>query len=315
MNPEKKDAKGGGVSPYRAITLSSGIKVELMHYTRGETIVSCLETETPVFGFGFCLSGFTRSRVSCFKDEFEIRGGQSAVYYFPEIKVRSQTSSKEGVWRMSVNVPDELLCEMVESDAQIFPLCVQKLAIRKTPDPFRIPGPITPRMRQLMTQMLHCPYQGIAAKYFVEAEIMELIACKLNEMAVSCGEQKSDKRPPLKKEDVDRLYLAKELLSANLENPLGLCELSRHVGMSRTKLINGFSQVFGTTPGACVRNLRLKRAKQMLFEQDKNLTQIALMVGYASSSHFSRAFRARYGVPPSKYAEMVRHGVSKSNRP
>jgi len=164
---------------------------------------------------------------------------------------------------------------------------------------------MTPGMRRLITQIFHCPYTGIAADYFVEAKIMELIACKLDELAGSSD--KSGRRRPcaLKKDDIDRLYFARDLLTADLENPPGLDQLSRQVGISRTKLINGFCHIFGTTPGAYIRDVRLKRARQMLCDQDKNLTEIALMVGYASSSHFSKAFSAHYGVPPSKYAHMT----------
>lgn len=305
MNFEKKDGIGRP-SLYQVITLSSGIMVELMRYTLGETIVSNLETEKPVFGFGFCASGVTRSRVSCFKNEFEIRGGQSAVYYFPEIKVRSQTSSNEGVWRMNVNIPHDILRQMVESDSKIFPPCVGRLALGKSFEPFRIPSRMTPRMRRLMTHILHCPYTGIAADYFAEAKIMELIACKLDDIAASSGKDRTQRLSALKKDDIDRLYFARDLLTSNIENPPGLSELARRVGISRTKLINGFCHIFGTTPGAYVRDIRLKQARLMLFEQDKNLTEIALMVGYASSSHFSKAFSAHYGVPPSKARDQMK---------
>jgi len=307
VNFEKKD--GIGQHPlYQVITLSSGIKVELMRYTLGETIVSNLETEKPVFGFGFCVRGFTRSRVSCFRNEFEIRDGQSAVYYFPEIKVRSQTSSKDGVWRMSVNIPDDILRQMVESDSKVFPPCIRQLALGNSFEPFRIPNRMTPRMRQLMTHIFHCPYTGIAADYFAEAKIMELIACKLNDLSASSGKNGPKRLSTLKKDDIDRIYFARDLLKSKVENPPGLSELSRRVGISRTKLINGFSHIFGTTPGAYVRDIRLKQARQMLLEQDKNLTEIALMVGYASSSHFSKAFSTYYGVPPSQYAGMAHNG-------
>lgn len=304
--------KGGQNQPplYRAMAISSGIKAELMHYTLGEAIVSKLETEKPVFGFGFCISGFTRSRISCFNKEFEIRGGQSAVYYFPEIKVWSQTSSKEAVWRMSVSIPSDVLREMIDSDSGLFPSCVKRLALGKSIEPFRITGKIKPRMRQLMMQILHCPYTGVAAAYFAEAKVMELIACKLDELSTSSGKKKSRGISSLKKDDIDRLYFARDLLNSRVENPPELCELARLVGISRTKLINGFGHIFGTTPGAYLRVIRLKRAKQLLLEKEKNLTEIALMVGYASSSHFSKVFSAYYGVPPSKYAGMNSKGCS-----
>ncbi|KIX10829.1 AraC family transcriptional regulator [Dethiosulfatarculus sandiegensis] len=160
---------------------------------------------------------------------------------------------------------------------------------------------MTPRMRQLMMQVLYCPLNGIAAAYFVEAKIMELIACKLDELEASSGKKTTGVLLSLKKDDVDRLHFARDLLKSRMENPPELSELARMVGISRTKLINGFSYLFGTTPAACLRDMRLKRARQLLFQREKSLTEIASIVGYASLSHFSKVFRAYYGVPPSRY--------------
>lgn len=289
-----------GSAMYKARSFASGIKAELMHYSLAESIISSLETTTPTFGFGFCMSGFTRSRISCLKNEFEIKGGESAVFYFPEIKVWSQTSSKEAVWRMTINIPEKILREMIETDYDSFPDKVKKFAFNNLREPFRIKDKITPQMRKLMMQILHCPYKGSAAAFFIEAKVMELIACKIHNLGKT-AENKIQKSGSLKKQDIERLYFVRELLNKAIEKPPELSDLSREAGISRTKLINGFNQVFGTTPAAYLREVRLKKAKDLIFHQDKNLTEIALMIGYSSSSHFSKAFKAYFGVSPSIY--------------
>ena len=286
---------------YQSKSFASGIKAELMHYSLAESIISSLETTTPAFGFGFCMSGFTRSKLSCLKNEFEIKGGESAVFYFPEIKIWSQISSKEAVWRMTINIPEKILREMVETDYNSFPDKVKNFALKNFREPFRIKDKITPHMRKLMMQILHCPYKGSAASFFIEAKVMELIACKIDSLGKITEKIQINKSGSFKKQDIERLYFAREILNKKVENPPELSDLSRETGISRTKLINGFSHVFGTTPAAYLREIRLKKAKDLISQEDKNLTEIAIMIGYSSSSHFSKAFKAYFGVSPSIY--------------
>ena len=63
-----------------------------------------------------------------------------------------------------------------------------------------------------------------------------------------------------------------------------------------------FQALLGETPGDFVKRLRLERALGMMAHaRPESLTSIALACGFASSSDFSRAFRQRFGVPPSLF--------------
>jgi AraC-like DNA-binding protein len=49
---------------------------------------------------------------------------------------------------------------------------------------------------------------------------------------------------------------------------------------------------------ALVQEERLKLAKQLIFEGEKNISTIAYELGYAYPQHFQRAFKQRFGVTP-----------------
>ena len=51
-------------------------------------------------------------------------------------------------------------------------------------------------------------------------------------------------------------------------------------------------------PKVYIKELRLSTAYKLIQNTSLSYEDIALRVGYASVSHFSAAFRARYGVPP-----------------
>ena len=63
-----------------------------------------------------------------------------------------------------------------------------------------------------------------------------------------------------------------------------------------------FSAATGETLNQFVKRIRLERAVRLMLHEDAaTLTEIALRVGFSSSSDFSRCFRQRYGVPPSAF--------------
>lgn len=58
----------------------------------------------------------------------------------------------------------------------------------------------------------------------------------------------------------------------------------------------------GETPNEFVKRLRLEKSLQLMsFGKEKSLTAIALDCGFSSSSDFTRSFKLRYGVAPSKF--------------
>lgn len=59
---------------------------------------------------------------------------------------------------------------------------------------------------------------------------------------------------------------------------------------------------YGTSFSAQVTEIRLVTAQYQLLRTDERVSHIAYGVGFASLSHFSRLFRARFGVP----AKMMR---------
>jgi AraC-like DNA-binding protein len=72
--------------------------------------------------------------------------------------------------------------------------------------------------------------------------------------------------------------------------------------MSASVLKTSFHEVFGVTVFAYLRNLRLERAREMLLDQGVSVKEVSWAVGYASLSHFARAFRQRFGVSPHAWA-------------
>jgi AraC-like DNA-binding protein len=77
--------------------------------------------------------------------------------------------------------------------------------------------------------------------------------------------------------------------------------LAAIAGMSRARFNHHFVLAYNLTPRAFVQAARLASAARMLRASAVPIKSIAASVGYASRSHFSRAFQAKFGLDPSAF--------------
>jgi AraC-like DNA-binding protein len=71
--------------------------------------------------------------------------------------------------------------------------------------------------------------------------------------------------------------------------------------MSRSTFARHFEQCFGRTPMDYLRDVRLRRAAQLLQVSGLSIDGIASKVGFASRSHFSHAFHDQFGCSPAEF--------------
>nr|NIS43722.1 helix-turn-helix transcriptional regulator [Desulfuromonadales bacterium] len=80
--------------------------------------------------------------------------------------------------------------------------------------------------------------------------------------------------------------------------PCTLDFMAGKAGMSRSAFSKHFAQMFGRTPMDFVKEIRLRRAAELLLTTRRPIKSIASDVGYHSRSHFSRAFKQTHGLHP-----------------
>lgn len=93
-----------------------------------------------------------------------------------------------------------------------------------------------------------------------------------------------------------------KVINDNLDNPdLKVEMLAEEVGLSRAQLHRRVKEMTGISTGEFIRNIRLKKAAELLSEKKINISQVAYMVGFSSQTHFSTAFRKFYGISPTEH--------------
>ncbi|MBR1165099.1 helix-turn-helix domain-containing protein [Bradyrhizobium elkanii] len=89
--------------------------------------------------------------------------------------------------------------------------------------------------------------------------------------------------------------------------------LAHSAGLSRSAFMARFSEVFGRTPMAILRDLRMRQAAIDLATTTTSVDVVAQNAGYESRSSFARAFRKAYHQDPSDYRRMAKEGQARKD--
>ena len=103
-----------------------------------------------------------------------------------------------------------------------------------------------------------------------------------------------------------RDFYMKEALSfieQNYQRDISIEEIAAFCGLNRSYFGKVFRDSMGESPQAFLLHYRMARAAQLLKESSLSIAAIGAMVSYDNQLHFSRAFKAVYGVPPRTYRQ------------
>jgi AraC-like DNA-binding protein len=98
----------------------------------------------------------------------------------------------------------------------------------------------------------------------------------------------------------------RQTLLANCESDWTTERICRLVHIEKSQMYSYYASFFNTTPKADIISARIDKAKKLLANQELNVTQVAKMCGFRSTSHFIRAFGKHENRSPGEYAQKVR---------
>ena len=100
--------------------------------------------------------------------------------------------------------------------------------------------------------------------------------------------------------DTDRVSML-QVMEDNFAFNLSLADYARLCNRSLSSFKRDFRRFFNAPPGRWLQARRLDYAAGLLKTSLDNVTQIAFESGFEDLSHFSRVFKARFGVSPAQY--------------
>ncbi len=104
------------------------------------------------------------------------------------------------------------------------------------------------------------------------------------------------------KADEKFIELLTSTIYENIEDvDLDVNRLASLMNMSRATLYRRIRESLKVTPNDFIRVVRLKKAAELLYQKEYRINEIAFIVGFRSSSYFSKCFYKQYGVLPKDF--------------
>src|SRR5262245_49152426 len=166
---------------------------------------------------------------------------------------------------------------------------------KASPLPFmREPVTMNPALSHAVARAFDAPLEALAADSIV-VELAEALA----------GDEQAVGMPRLDAKAVDR---ARQMLDAECTRTVHSRELESITGLSRYDLARQFRAMLGTSPHRYLLMRRVDFARRRLHEG--RLADVACDAGFADQAHFTRTFKAAFGLTPARYRALSAGGCS-----
>ncbi|WP_207513144.1 helix-turn-helix domain-containing protein [Longitalea luteola] len=106
---------------------------------------------------------------------------------------------------------------------------------------------------------------------------------------------------PLSNQDILNIQQARTILAENFDKHITIPQLARQTGINEAKLKEGFRELFGQSIHACLQQLRLEKAQELLLTTDLSVTDITYFIGYSQVTHFTTLFKKEFGLTPTEW--------------
>jgi AraC family transcriptional regulator, transcriptional activator of the genes for pyochelin and ferripyochelin receptors len=286
----------------RQISLRGGLIIEIIQAQLKETMYLHRKHEStfPLTAH-FYLSGMSTVETlntSNIPSNYTESSGENYLYHLPNLTEIEKWSCNTAIKVISIYAPVNYF-HGFDTEEKNTSNPVLKLIRGNLSSQFHLPlGKNTPDILKALHQIDQCPYGGLTKQLYLESKALELFALQFHGCDSSTF---SSQKLTLKKDDLDRVEYAKDILIKSYLNPPSIKELAQQVELNDRKLKQGFKQLFGTTVFGYLYNYRMQQAEELLKDSNLSIAQIAYKVGYNNPEAFSTAFRRKFAQSPKSY--------------
>lgn len=164
---------------------------------------------------------------------------------------------------------------------------------------FDNPGWANIQVIDIITSLLHCPYDETLRRFYFDNKVKELLFLLLIQKYTAASVHTR-----LTKHDREAIHEAKSIIEKNTANHITSRKIAQQVGMNEFKLKNFFKQVFGIGMFEFMIQVRMQKARVLLLETDKPIKEIATLTGYTSIQNFQTAFKKYFNCTPASLRKL-----------
>jgi AraC family transcriptional regulator len=158
--------------------------------------------------------------------------------------------------------------------------------------------PLCGKTRMVLESLLNHSYTESLQNIFINAQTQMLLLYSLECMVGERDVETFSCKFLSNEADREKINRARAILIDQIGEPITIKELSRKVAMNECYLKKGFKELFGTTIFDFYQSQRMEHARYLLYEKGLSVTDVSMLLGYSSISHFSTAFKKHTGLKP-----------------
>lgn len=296
---------GNGI--IRSIKLGEGISFFEFDMTLKEDFVLSLDTSVNTHvNFAYCSKGKLSHRFSNSDEKRTIETFQTGIlsnvksatntlFFYKDIHIQSSIIS---VRTVSKNTnPHKINSQLREL-----------FSTNKTEDFIHL-GSFNLKIADYITQLKTIKQEGVVRSLLIKGLVNIILALEIEQHKNGLATSELSKSTLSKTE----LINIKELMDfvknyPDLDHKLDI--LTQKVGLSASKIQEGFKLISGLTVCEYTRYVRLTKAEDLISNSDLNISEIVYSLGFTSRSYFSKIFKERYNCAPSHYKKKIKLAVS-----
>lgn len=131
-----------------------------------------------------------------------------------------------------------------------------------------------------------------------EKDILVLSGKLLMLLSIIIGDSKCEQNIGINRELMHR---AKKYIENNFREHISTTDIAKSIDLSESRFRVLFAAVYGISPHKYLTEVRISAAKEMLWDNDIPLAQIAEICGFGSQQYFNDTFKKIVGISPGKY--------------
>lgn len=270
-----------------------GVKIDQSEIEQPHESRVYVKKESPHLEIHFELNGQTNFESKTEHGlDVEIPSGNSAFFFFPELDGRLNYSKCANRSMLEVEFSVDYLTRLLGNDLSTLGHFGEAIKKGRPAIYGNQSQRMSPLIKSVIGDIIHCKFTGVLKKVYLEAKMMELVTLQI-------AQQNSDDsaKTNWRKDEVEKLEFAKELVEKNILTPCSIIELAEMTGLNDFKLKKGFKELFGNTVFGYLTDIRMEQAKTMILEGN-TITEVSDMVGYKNPQHFTVAFKKKFGFLP-----------------
>lgn len=158
-----------------------------------------------------------------------------------------------------------------------------------------------PLIHQMVERIYEVADRDDALAQLLTDSVSETLRLLLTDMYTVDPPQRAEHRPDVL--DAPTRSKIIEFLEDGMDSEITLEMLAQQAKMSVGGFIKAFRAAFYTTPYQYLLDRRIERAKSLLLDTTRTVTEISAMVGFSTPNHFATAFRRRVGTSPRNFRD------------